>query len=702
MKFLFRPATILLNRLTFSKKFLLLFVIIFLTISVLASNIVIKVNDDLSFTKKEVEGIEILKEIYPLIQLTQQHRGLTVNVLSGDHSAKSTLTKVREEINGKLESLKSTLDNQEDMKRVNENFKQILSTWENTQNKTLSMEIPESIAHHNELIGIMFQVLVDLADESNLSLDSNLVHIHSGNLLIQTLPQITEFMGKSRAVGVGVATTGEMTENQRIELVYLMKLMDEYIQTAERSYQTIFTLDPMSKSTIGQKVEKSLTDTKQIVTIIDQELLNAETITITPAEYFELTTNTINFMYELISYQSDELKESLNSTINSLETEFTITIVVVILVLLFLLYLVIGFYLGIQDSVAKIRTTTELISKGDLSSEIKVDTKDEFGMIGATLTQMNLSLRNVIENTQQISSEVAASSQELLAITEETTQATNQITSSIEEVSTIAEHQNIQSKQNVHLVNELNQQLASVSQITSNASKASNESSIEAEVGNKNVMETIKQMKVIQEAVVQSAEVITKLVQRSTEIDSILDAITGIAEQTNLLSLNAAIEAARAGEHGKGFAVVAGEVRKLADESSVSAKKIRSLIGEIQQDTKQSISSMNIVSTETSEGMKLVEITGETFSEIVKATQKVAKEIEEVAQSAEKMISQVTQLEEAIDESSKQTEITESSTQMVAASTEEQLASMEEITSSANELSSRAQHLQNIVEQFKL
>jgi len=65
--------------------------------------------------------------------------------------------------------------------------------------------------------------------------------------------------------------------------------------------------------------------------------------------------------------------------------------------------------------------------------------------------------------------------------------------------------------------------------------------------------------------------------------DDIIEVIRHVADQTKLLGLNAAIEAARVGEHGRGFAVVAEEIRRLSEESNVSAKNVANILKEIAQ-----------------------------------------------------------------------------------------------------------------------
>lgn len=71
------------------------------------------------------------------------------------------------------------------------------------------------------------------------------------------------------------------------------------------------------------------------------------------------------------------------------------------------------------------------------------------------------------------------------------------------------------------------------------------------------------------------------LVSKVRRLSGVTDAIRRMARQTEILSINAAIAAARAGEHGRAFGVLAGEVRRLAQQSSESAREIETTINHL-------------------------------------------------------------------------------------------------------------------------
>lgn len=73
------------------------------------------------------------------------------------------------------------------------------------------------------------------------------------------------------------------------------------------------------------------------------------------------------------------------------------------------------------------------------------------------------------------------------------------------------------------------------------------------------------------------------LATSASNIESIVEIITGFTDKIDLLALNAAIEAARAGAAGKGFAVVADEVKLLAQQTATATKKINEYVLEMQQ-----------------------------------------------------------------------------------------------------------------------
>ncbi|HQU09602.1 MAG TPA: methyl-accepting chemotaxis protein, partial [Opitutales bacterium] len=51
---------------------------------------------------------------------------------------------------------------------------------------------------------------------------------------------------------------------------------------------------------------------------------------------------------------------------------------------------------------------------------------------------------------------------------------------------------------------------------------------------------------------------------------------------THVVSLNAALQAQKAGPEAQGFAAVAGEVRRLADQSTVATQDIVTMVEELQ------------------------------------------------------------------------------------------------------------------------
>ena len=126
-----------------------------------------------------------------------------------------------------------------------------------------------------------------------------------------------------------------------------------------------------------------------------------------------------------------------------------------------------------------------------------------------------------------------------------------------------------------------------------------------------------------------TVEAITRLSKKVSEVENFTNAILTISEQTNLLALNASIEAARAGEAGKGFAVVADEIRKLSEDTRVSANQITGIIGDLVADVGVTNSSMEVSSRTIEEQGQMIAATKDKFDLIEAEVKELIQNINE-------------------------------------------------------------------------
>nr|WP_316639893.1 methyl-accepting chemotaxis protein [uncultured Roseateles sp.] len=289
---------------------------------------------------------------------------------------------------------------------------------------------------------------------------------------------------------------------------------------------------------------------------------------------------------------------------------------------------------------------TQRIAKGDLSSRITVESRDEVGQLTQSLQLMQEALRQLVGVVRASSESVATGAGQIAIGNGDLSQRTERQASSLQQTAASME--------------QLSGTVLGSAETARQANDYAQAANGAAQRGDQVVGQVIATM--------------TDINAASQRIADIVGVIDGIAFQTNILALNAAVEAARAGEQGRGFAVVAAEVRNLAQRSASAAREIKSLIAS------------NVEKVEA--GSRLVGSAGSSMQDIHAQVARVVALIAQLGAAAQAQGRDIVQINQAVADLDE--------------ATQQNAALVEQSAAAADSLSQQARVLVNAVSAFRL
>lgn len=356
----------------------------------------------------------------------------------------------------------------------------------------------------------------------------------------------------------------------------------------------------------------------------------------------------------------------------------------------------------ISKPILNVAGVVQKAAQGDLSSRVAVKNKDEIGLLAKNINSMFESFAKMIENVKQKAEDVDNSATSLSATSDELAASSQDVANAVQEVARGASGQ---SRDLIDILSIMDGFGTSLDNIYSSLDNIKNGTDLTERLSN----EGNEQMQVMTaatndlsisfETVAENVDSLNKNIKRIDEITSVIKALS---DQTNLLALNAAIEAARAGESGRGFAVVAEEIRKLADQSRVSADNIAQVIKDIIAGADR-VAELSIgVKDKLNMQIEHIDFSARSFSGILNSVFDTAPKIKQTFEEANILIAEKDKILNSIQSVSAISQQTTASSEEISASSEEMSASTEEIASTAHLLQQVSKELVDNIKVFKI
>ena len=387
MRAIFSPAVALLDRLNYTKKFTLLWLVSLAATAVVVYSLFVNLDRVIQPSQKRLEGLALIEPVTRAIQSLQLHRGLSVTLLGGNKSTVLQDQRAAQEKEA-IHAFRLLEEKLPPELISTEDYRHIQAEWLRLQREGMKWTVAANLAAHTDLI-VHTQIFGEIvADEHLLIMDTDIAQYYLIDIVSNRLTQVLEQLGRLRAYGAGALTRRHISEDQRVELKLIIAKLDDALRHFNLGISSVGRHNLPIHGAL-RAVARNIDDSAKLVSnLVTADILSGR-FTTDPEVFLNIATTQIDQSYaQLYDSLLPMTKRLTQEHIDRAKTELLTSVGISMLIFMLVVYLSVGIYYAIVGNIRALARSARAFAGGDLSVRVNLKTRDELSWVGSSFNEM--------------------------------------------------------------------------------------------------------------------------------------------------------------------------------------------------------------------------------------------------------------------------------------------------------------------------
>lgn len=372
----FRPAILLMNKLRYTPK-LVLIALLFLLPLAGAGYFILEANlRSQNLVRQELVGTSFTRPVFDLLTAVQEHRWQTGLVLTDAEPDQNQVIEIQQRINHVIQKLNQMQQEHASLISATD-WQSIKNNWMNLQKQNSPLK---AYSQHTELIRQLTLLITNISRNSNLTLDPEVNSYFLMSALEFRLPLMAESLWQAKASGAYWLSDAEIDIAEQEDMAVKRNRIQEILGNFNMDLNEVISVDATAK--LAALKDPIIQKTEMLLGFMEEEFIERENIPDNMiARHHQMTSQSITLVYHAATQLADQLDAVLLKRLYETQNQLLIQLFFVVIAVLIALYFFIGMYLSSFNTLKMALQASDQIVQGDLTAEFISGTHDEYGVL---------------------------------------------------------------------------------------------------------------------------------------------------------------------------------------------------------------------------------------------------------------------------------------------------------------------------------